>query len=68
LPGVVRIGAKERDEFKTRAQERERNQAMSVLDSLRKGFSFLLLSFGVSSQAKKPQPASKPVSRAKSSK
>ena len=41
---------------------------MSVLDSLRKGFSFLLLSFGVSSQAKKPQPASKPVSRAKSSK
>jgi hypothetical protein len=33
---------------------------MSVLDSLRKGFSFLLLSFGVSSPAKKPRPAPKP--------
>ncbi len=32
---------------------------MSVLDSLRKGFSFLLLSFGVSSPAKKPRPAPK---------
>jgi len=36
---------------------------MSVLDSLRKGFSFLLLSFGVSSQAKKPKPASKPAQK-----
>jgi len=33
---------------------------MSLLDSLRKGFSFLLLSFGVSSPAKKPKPAPKP--------
>jgi hypothetical protein len=33
---------------------------MSVFDSLRKGFSFLLLSFGVSSPAKKPQPTPKP--------
>jgi hypothetical protein len=33
---------------------------MSVLDSLRKGFNFLLLSFGVSSPAKKPRPAAKP--------
>jgi hypothetical protein len=32
---------------------------MSVRDSLRKGFSFLLLSFGVSSPAKKPRPAPK---------
>ncbi len=33
---------------------------MSVLDSLRKGFGFLLMSFGVSSPAKKPRPATKP--------
>ncbi|HEY1159544.1 MAG TPA: hypothetical protein VGE83_02890 [Terracidiphilus sp.] len=33
---------------------------MSVLDSLRKGFGFLLMSFGVSSPAKKPAPATKP--------
>jgi len=33
---------------------------MSLLDSLRKGFSFLLLSFGVSSPAIKPKPAPKP--------
>jgi len=33
---------------------------MSVLDSLRKGFSFFLMSMGVSSQAKKPRPAAKP--------
>jgi|WetSurMetagenome_2_1015567.scaffolds.fasta_scaffold1137844_1 hypothetical protein len=32
---------------------------MSLLDSLRKGFSFLLLSFGVSAPAKKPQAAPK---------
>jgi hypothetical protein len=41
---------------------------MSVLDSLRKGFHFLLLSFGVSSPAKKPKPAAKPVSEIKSGK
>jgi hypothetical protein len=41
---------------------------MSVLDSLRKGFNFLLLSFGVSSPAKKPKPASKPAPGAKSGK
>jgi hypothetical protein len=32
---------------------------MSLLDTLRKGFSFLLLTFGVSSPAKKPRPAVK---------
>jgi len=31
-----------------------------MLDSLRKGFGFLLMSFGVSSPAKKPKPAPKP--------
>lgn len=30
---------------------------MSVMDSLRKGFKFFLMSFGVSSPAKKPKPA-----------
>jgi hypothetical protein len=39
-----------------------------MLDSLRKGFSFLLLSFGVSSPAKKLKPASKPAPGAKSGK
>jgi hypothetical protein len=38
----------------------ERKRTMSVLDSLRKGFGFLLLSFGVSRPAKKPRPAAKP--------
>jgi hypothetical protein len=33
---------------------------MSVLDSLRKGFGFLLMSFGISSPAKKPKPAPLP--------
>jgi hypothetical protein len=33
---------------------------MSVLDWLHKGFGFLLMSFGVSSPAKKPRPAPKP--------
>jgi hypothetical protein len=33
---------------------------MSVFDSLRKGFGFLLMSFGISSPAKKPRPAPKP--------
>jgi hypothetical protein len=33
------------------------------LDSLRKGFGFLLMSFGISSPAKKPGPAAKPAPR-----
>jgi hypothetical protein len=41
---------------------------MSVLDSLRKGFGFLLMSFGVSSPAKKPRPASKPAAKPDSGK
>jgi hypothetical protein len=38
------------------SKERKGSETMSMLDSLRKGFSFLLLSFGVSSPAKKPKP------------
>jgi hypothetical protein len=34
---------------------------MSVFDSLRKGFGFLLMSFGVSRPAAKAKPAPKPV-------
>jgi hypothetical protein len=41
---------------------------MSLLDSLRKGFNFFLLSFGVSAPAKKPQPAPKPASKPESGK
>jgi hypothetical protein len=41
---------------------------MSVLDSLRKGFGFLLLSFGVSSPAMKPRPAPKSAPKAESGK
>jgi hypothetical protein len=33
---------------------------MSLLDALRKGFGFFLMSMGVSSPAKKPKPAPKP--------
>jgi hypothetical protein len=33
---------------------------MSVLDSLRKGFGFLLMSFGISRPAVKGRPAPKP--------
>jgi hypothetical protein len=33
---------------------------MSVLDSLRKGFGFLLMSFGVSRPAAKPAPKTVP--------
>lgn len=42
----------------------ERNLNMSMLDALRKGFSFFLMSMGVSSPAKKPapKPAPKPES------
>jgi hypothetical protein len=32
---------------------------MSVLESLRKGFGFLLMSFGISSPPKKAKPAAK---------
>ncbi|MGA2349051.1 MAG: hypothetical protein ABSF70_01345 [Terracidiphilus sp.] len=41
---------------------------MNLLDSLRKGFGFLLLSFGVSAPAKKPRPAVKPVAKPDSGK
>jgi hypothetical protein len=37
---------------------------MSVLDSLRKGLGFVLMSMGVSSPPKKPKPAAKPVPKA----
>jgi hypothetical protein len=33
---------------------------MSMFDSLRKGFGFLLMSFGISSPAKKARPVVKP--------
>ncbi|MDR3773993.1 MAG: hypothetical protein P4L26_11630 [Terracidiphilus sp.] len=36
---------------------------MSVFDSLRKGFGFLLMSFGISSPAKKPSPTAKPAAK-----
>jgi len=36
---------------------------MSVLDWLRKGFGFLLMSFGVSSPAKKPRPSANPADK-----
>jgi hypothetical protein len=36
---------------------------MSVLDSLRKGFSFFLLSMGVSAPPKKTKPAPKPAGK-----
>jgi hypothetical protein len=39
---------------------------MSVFDSLRKGFGFLLLSMGISSPAKKPRPTPKPAPKAES--
>jgi hypothetical protein len=42
-------------------REKERNKSMSVLDSLRKGFGYLLMSMGVSSPAKKRKPAAKPI-------
>jgi hypothetical protein len=41
----------------------ERIGPMSLLDTLRKGLGFLLMSFGVSSPAKKPRPAQKPASK-----
>jgi hypothetical protein len=33
---------------------------MSLLDSLRKGFGFFLMSFGISRPAKKEKPSQKP--------
>jgi hypothetical protein len=33
---------------------------MNLLDAVRKGFSFFLLSLGISSPTKKPKPAPKP--------
>ncbi|MGA2652158.1 MAG: hypothetical protein ABSF28_16620 [Terracidiphilus sp.] len=38
---------------------------MSVLDSIRKGLGFLLMSMGVSSPAKKPRPVAKPPAKAR---
>jgi hypothetical protein len=40
------------------------NGRMSVLDSLRKGLGFLMMSMGVSSPAKKAKPAPKPAPKA----
>ena len=39
---------------------------MSVLDSLRKGLSFFLMSMGVSAPARKSKPAPKPAPKAES--
>jgi hypothetical protein len=39
---------------------------MSVLDSLRKGFGFLLMSMGVSRPTQKAKPVPKPVSKPES--
>jgi hypothetical protein len=41
---------------------------MNVLDSLRKGLDFLLMSFGVSSPARKPRPGAKPAPKQESGK
>jgi hypothetical protein len=41
---------------------------MSMLDSLRKGFSFFLLSMGVSSPAKKTRPMPKPAPKTEAEK
>ena len=41
----------------------EGQRRMNMLDSLRKGFSFFLLSMGVSSPAKKPRPTFNPVAK-----
>jgi hypothetical protein len=39
---------------------------MSLLDTLRKGFGFLLMSMGVSRPVQKPKPDPKPVPRPES--
>ena len=41
---------------------------MSVLDALRKGFGFFLMSMGISSPAKKPPAESKPAPKPESGK
>lgn len=41
----------------------EGTTTMSMIDSLRKGFDFFLLCFGISSPAKKPRPAAKPAAK-----
>jgi len=41
---------------------------MSLMDSLRKGFGFFLLSMGISRPTKKPQPVSNPAPKPDSSK
>jgi len=43
----------------------ERSAAMSIVDALRKGFGFFLMSMGVSSPTKKPPPAQKPAPKTK---
>ena len=44
-----------------RQNEKLEEKPMSLLDSLRKGLDFLLLSFGVSTPTRKPRPASTPI-------
>ena len=39
---------------------------MSMIDSLRKGFSFFLMCFGVSSPKRKARPAAKPAAKPES--
>jgi hypothetical protein len=46
----------------------EGEETMSVLDTLRKGFGFLVMSFGVSSPAKKIKPTPKPAPKTGESK
>jgi hypothetical protein len=41
---------------------------MSVLDSLRRGLRFFLMSLGISSQAKKPRPTARPTPKPDSGK
>ena len=41
---------------------------MSVLDVLRKGFGYFLMSMGVSSPQKKPRPSYKPAPKSQSNK
>lgn len=36
---------------------------MSVMDSIRKGLGFVLMSMGVSAPTKKPRPAAKPATK-----
>jgi hypothetical protein len=45
-----------------RPDQFEAKETMNVIESLRKGFGFLLMSFGISSPVKKPKPAAKPAS------